>query len=125
MQWLTVIWSMALSACITLALMHLSIWLKDRSNLALLLFSLAAISVAGVGAGELLMMRAQTPEELGLYMRWTHVPLFIAIVSVVAFVYVYFDTGRGWLALTIGALRLLILIINFFHKTMLIHCHFF
>jgi len=113
MQWLTILWSMTASACVTLAVMHLAVWLKDRANLAYLLFALTAAAVAGVGGCELLMLRAQTPEDFGLYMRWTHVPLFLAVVSIVAFVRVYFGTGRLWLAWAVFSVRLAILVVNF------------
>src|SRR5690349_7452284 len=112
-MWLTVTWSMIASACITLGLVHLAIWLRDRENRADALFAVAAFAVAGVGVGEWLMMRAQTPEDYGLAMRWVHVPLFVAIASVVAFVHVYFGTGRRWLGWSVIAIRAVILIVNF------------
>ena len=40
MSWITVIWSMVASACLTLAAMHLLIWFKKRTAWANLLFSL-------------------------------------------------------------------------------------
>jgi PAS domain S-box-containing protein len=113
MGWLTVIWSMTASACLTLAMMHLRIWLRDRRSRAHVAFSIAAVAVAGVGACELLMLRADTPEEFGLYMRWTHVPLFAVIASIVWFVRDYFGTGRVWLAWAVVAVRAVILIVNF------------
>src|SRR5688500_13922835 len=105
MRWLTIIWSGIASAYLTLGLIHLGIWLKDRSNLSHLLFAVVAIAVAGVSVGELLMWSARTPEEFGLYMRWTHVPLFVTIVGVVAFVHVYLGTGRAWLAWAVIGVR--------------------
>src|SRR5688500_10185762 len=113
MRWLTIIWSGIASAYLTLGLIHLGIWLKDRSNLSHLLFAVVAIAVAGVSVGELLMWGARTPEEFGLYMRWTHVPLFVTIVGVVAFVHVYLGTGRAWLAWAVIAVRSVILVVNF------------
>ena len=113
MHWLTIIWSVSASACLTLALIHLGIWLKGRSNLAHLLFSIVAISVAGVGVGEMLMLGASTPEEFGLYMRWTHVPLFVTFVSIVGFIHVYFGTGRTWLWWAVVVVRSVVLIVNF------------
>ena len=106
---------MIASACLTLALVHLIIWLKRRrrSSLAYLLFSLAAVGVAGTALGELMMMRSQTPQQFGLVLRWTHIPIFIVVVSLVAFVRVYLHAGRTWLAWTICVLRVLVLIVNF------------
>jgi PAS domain S-box-containing protein len=113
MSWLTVIWSMAASACLTLALMHLAIWVKQRSNLSHLLFSVAATAVAGVAAGELKMMLAQTPEQFGMALRWVHLPICILIISLVGFVRVYFGSGRTWLGGLVCGIRLLLLIVNF------------
>src|SRR4051794_30200552 len=110
MSWLTVIWSMAASACLTLALIHVFIWIKQRSNLSHLLFSVAAIAVAGVAAGELEMMLAQTPEQFGVALRWIHLPICILIISLVGFVSVYFRSGRAWLGWLVCVLRVLLLV---------------
>jgi two-component system, LuxR family, sensor kinase FixL len=114
MSWITIAWSMAASACLTLAIVHLVIWLRQTDQLAHLLFSVTAISVTAIAACELLMMRAQTTEQFGTVLRWAHLPLFFAVVSVVGFVRFYFRAGRPWLAYTVCGLRLLALIINFF-----------
>ncbi|HEY7091320.1 MAG TPA: ATP-binding protein [Tepidisphaeraceae bacterium] len=113
MNWVTVIWSMAASACLTLALIHFVIWIKDRASPVHLLFALSALSVAGVAAGELRMMLSSSPEVFGSALRWTHVPLFVAVVSIVWFVRLYFRAGRLWLAWLICAVRALTLILNF------------
>jgi two-component system, LuxR family, sensor kinase FixL len=63
MSWTPIAWSMAASACLTLAIVHLIIWCKQTDQLAHLLFSVTAISVAAIAALELLAMHAQSPEE--------------------------------------------------------------
>jgi two-component system sensor kinase FixL len=78
--------------------LHLFIWFKQTEQRAHLLFSVTAISVAAVAACELLMMRAQTTEQYGTVLRWTHLPVFFAVVSIVGFVRLYFRAGRSWLA---------------------------
>jgi two-component system sensor kinase FixL len=113
MSWVTIIWAMIASACLTLAMVHLVIWFKQTGQRAHLLFSVTAISVAAIAACELLVMRAQTTEQLGTVIRWAHLPVFFAVVSIVWFVRLYFHAGRPWLAYTICGLRLLALIINF------------
>jgi two-component system, LuxR family, sensor kinase FixL len=113
MSWVTIIWAMIASACLTLAMVHLVIWFKQTGQRAHLLFSLTAISVAAIAACELLVMRAQTIERFGTVIRWAHLPVFFAVVSIVGFVRLYFHTGRPWLAYTVCGLRLLALIINF------------
>ena len=114
MSWVTIVWSMVASACLTLAAMHLLIWARRRSAWAHLLFSLSAAGTAAYAACELQMMRAETPAEFGLALRWAHVPVWVTIVSLVAFARLYLRAGRLWLAWTVGGLRTLALLLNFF-----------
>ena len=86
MSWITVIWSMVASACLTLAAMHLLIWVKKRTAWANLLFSLTAVATAALAGCELWMMRAETPGQFGTALRWVHVPAFALIVGLVGFV---------------------------------------
>jgi hypothetical protein len=83
MNWTTVIWSMGASACLTLAIEHLVIWCKQTNQWAHLLFSVTAISVAGIAAAELLIMHAQSPEQLGRAIWCAHIPVFFTVVSIV------------------------------------------
>jgi hypothetical protein len=46
MSWVTIIWSMVASACLTLAAMNLLVWRKKRTAWANLLFSLTAVATA-------------------------------------------------------------------------------
>jgi len=48
-----------------------------------------------------------------MLVRWVHVPTWVLTVSFVAFVRLYLDAGRPWLAWSIYALRTLVLILNF------------
>ncbi|MBV8072519.1 MAG: PAS domain S-box protein, partial [Acidobacteriaceae bacterium] len=114
MSWITITWSMMVSAYLTLAAIHLIIWLKQTDQRAHLLFSMVAISVAVIAAVELLIMRASSPEQLGNLIWWAHIPVFSGTVSIVGFVRLYFNAGRPWLGYTACGLRLLDLIINFF-----------
>jgi PAS domain S-box-containing protein len=113
MSWITVTRSMVASACLTLAMMHLTIWFRLTDQRAHLLMSIAAISAAAIAVLELLLMRAQTTQEFGTLLKWAHLPVFFVIVSMVGFVQLYFRTGRPWLAYTVCGLRLLALVINF------------
>src|SRR5947199_10542129 len=94
MDWVTVIWSMGSGACLTLALIHVVVWWKDRGARANLVFSVMAIAVAAFAALELALMRAQTPEQFGTLVRWMHVPLWVMIASLVGFVRLYLKAGR-------------------------------
>ena len=113
MSWITVVWSMIAAACLTLAFIHLSIWARERTRLAHLLFATIAVAAAGMAALEVLMMRSATVEEFAKAVRWQHVPVFVAVVAMVGFVRAFLGAGRLWLAYTVCALRLLSLIANF------------
>src|SRR5215470_11925646 len=113
MSWVAVIWSMGAGACLTLALMHIVVWWKDKTAQANLVFSVLAVAVASFAALELALMRAETPEQFGTVMRWVHVSAWIAIASLVGFVRLYLRAGRRWLAWTVVSLRTLSLILNF------------
>jgi two-component system, LuxR family, sensor kinase FixL len=109
MSWVTVIWSMIASACLTLAVIYFLSWIRNRAAWAHLFFSLTAASTTTFAFCELSMMRALTPDELVAAMKWAHVALFFWLVSTVGFVRLYLGAGRLWLAWTISGMRLLYL----------------
>ena len=113
MSWVTIVWSMAASACLTLAALHLLVWSRRRTAWANLLFALSAAGTAAYAGCELWMMRAQTPAEFGLALRWAHVPGWVTVVSLVAFARVYLRAGRLWLAWTVCGVRTLSLLLDF------------
>jgi PAS domain S-box-containing protein len=133
MSWVTVIWSVGAGACLTLAAIHVFVWWKDRTAVANLAFSFMAVAVAVFAALELAMMRAETPEQFGITLRWVHVPVLFIVVSLVVFVRLYLRAGRQWLAWAVIILRTLSLILNFvlspninyWHITALRHVSFF
>src|SRR5881396_3648003 len=113
MNWVTMIWSMGSAACLLLALMHIVVWWKDRKERANLTFSVMAIAVAAFAVLELALMRAETPEQFGVTVRWMHVAAWVIIVSLVGFVRLYLNAGRQWLAWTVVGVRTVSLILNF------------
>jgi len=113
MNWVTVIWSMGSGACVVLALMHIVVWWKDPAARANLVFSVMAIAVATFAALELALMRAETPEQFGIAVRWIHVPVWVIIASLVIFVRLYLRAGRQWLAWAVVGMRTVSLILNF------------
>src|SRR6516165_3230193 len=113
MSCVTVIWSMSAGACLTLAFLQFIVWWKDRAARANLVFAVGAVAVAVFAALELALMRAETPEQFGSVTRWIHVPGWVLIVSIVAFVRLYLNAGRPWLAWSIVAIRTWSLILNF------------
>jgi PAS domain S-box-containing protein len=104
---------MVASACLTLAAMHLLIWGKKRTTWASLLFAVMAVATAGMAGGELWLMRAETAREFGMVLRWSHVPYWVVVISLVFFVRLYLRAGRPWLAWTICGMRTVSLLLNF------------
>jgi PAS domain S-box-containing protein len=100
-------------ACVTLALVHIFVWLKEPSRRTHLLFSIAALSVAAITPFEWLMVRAQTPEQFGSALRWVQVPLAFAFVSLIWFLWLRLGTCSLWLALGAGGLRILTMLLGF------------
>ena len=113
MSWVTFIWSMVASACLTLAVVQGMVWWRRREALAHALFGLSAVGTALLAAVEVWMMRAGTPGEFGRAVRWLHVAAWLVIVSLVGFVRLYLRAGRPWLAWTVCGVRTLSLILNF------------
>src|SRR5215471_19125108 len=113
MSWVTLIWSMSAGACLTLAFLQVIVWLKNRAARANLAFALGAVAVAVFAGLELALMRAETPAQFSTVARWIHVPAWVLIVSIVAFVRLYLSAGRRWLAWSVVAVRTLALILNF------------
>src|SRR5580693_9329308 len=113
MSWVTIIWAMFSSAYLTLALVHVLVWRGRREAWANLLFALSAVATAVFAGFELWAMRAETPGEFGMVVRWAHAPAWVLIVSLVGFVRLYLRAGRLWLAWTVCGLRTLSLILNF------------
>src|SRR5437762_1809736 len=113
MNWITVVWSINIGACLTLAAMYLTVWCKQRESWVHLLFSCSAIAAAAISAFELGMLTAQTVERYQALVRWIHLPTWLLTLSFVAFVRLYLRAGRRWLAWSIYGLRTLVLILNF------------
>ena len=113
MSWVTVIWSMVASACLTLAVIYFLVWWSNRTTWANLLFALTAASTAAFTLCELRQMQAATTDELISAMRWTHVALMSLLVSTVWFVAFYLRAGRRWLAWTVSGLRVFYLLVAF------------
>ena len=63
MNWLTILWSMGAAACMTLGLIHLGIWARDRSGFAHVLFTTAALAAGANGLFELGMLQAESVKK--------------------------------------------------------------
>ena len=98
MNWITVSWPMLAAASITLGLIELRIGLAHRSP-ARLVFSLSAFTMAAFSGMELALMRVQSIGEAAALLPWMDLAMGAVVASLAAFIWVYFGTGRRWLAL--------------------------
>jgi two-component system, LuxR family, sensor kinase FixL len=113
MSWIIIVWSMNAAACLTLATIYLLVWSKQRENWAYLVLSCNAVAGAALTAFELWLLRAQSAEEYAEILRWTQLPVWSLIVTLVVFVRLYLRAGRLWLAWSVCGARTLALILNF------------
>jgi signal transduction histidine kinase len=113
MMLITFLWSMNAAIALTLAVVCALVWFVDRRDTAKLMFCLLALATAGATPFELWMMQATTPAEMGQTLRWYHVPVFFTMIGQLLFVRAYLGTGRLWLAGTVVAIRVFVLIANF------------
>ncbi len=113
MSWITVIWTISATICLTFAGLYVTVWFRQRDAWENLLFAVAAVAAAVFAMLEVNLMHAKTPEAYGELLRWMHVPAAILAVAMVWFIHFYLNSGRRWLAWTITGLRMLILVPNF------------
>ncbi len=110
MSWVTVIWSMVASACLTLTAIYGFVWSRNRTAWAHLLFAATAASTAVFTFCELWLMRVETPGELLTALKWGHLSLLLWLVSIIWFVRLHLGAGRLWLAFTLSVLRAIYLV---------------
>ncbi|MDO9214477.1 MAG: ATP-binding protein [Methylococcales bacterium] len=113
MNWITIVWPMMAASILTLALLHLVVWFKQRQQVAHLFFAIAALGVAVMSGMELIVMRSVSIPQVVLLMRWLHLPLLVVWIAIICYVRYYFNAGRLWLAWTACYLRIFALILSF------------
>lgn len=113
MNWITILWSMIASSCLTLAAVQFVIWLKQPDKPAHLMYVLFALSIAGITVNEWMLLHASDVESYGIALRWIHVPVSLGAITCVFFIGLYFGTGRRWLGALVIAIRLVSLAMNF------------
>ena len=99
MTWITFLWPTVIGACITMGLIHLGIGLRRKPGAANLVFALTAFSFAAFSSLELAMMLAHSPARFLDLQPWSDFVGAVGAVSLATFVWVFFATGRKWLAL--------------------------
>ena len=114
MSWITAIWLVLGSACVTLAAVHAHVWLRQPRRIGNVAFAVLAVSVAGMGYAETRMLLAPTTAEFGRWLWLYQFPVWSGLVAVVSFVHFYLRAGRAWLGWTAIALRTAALVVNVF-----------
>src|SRR4051812_20155198 len=99
---------------LAIAALYGTLWLLDRPAVANLAFCVVAIGVAGLSIAQLGMMHSASPAEYGEWVRWFHVPNFLAVAGLVVFVHLLFRSRRLWLSGAVVGLRLGFLRVQFF-----------
>jgi two-component system, LuxR family, sensor kinase FixL len=112
MSWVTVIFSMTASACLTLALIHACIWWQQRNAWASLLFSLTATGTAAAAACNLAALHAHSPAQFAFAIRWLQLALSVSFFALAGFVPLYLRAGRMWLLSVACGLRLIVVVLN-------------
>ena len=113
MSWVTIIFSMTASACLTVALIYGFIWWRQRDEWAYLLFAIASMGTAILAWQDLLLNFAQTTAEFRSVGLWSNVSFSIVVLSLAGFVRLYLRAGRKWLLWAVFGLRTVSLPFNF------------
>lgn len=113
MSWIDVAWPMMAAMCLTLALVTLLVWLRQRSRLDYLAFCLLGVCVAAFAAGEWNLMRADSPQRYGDVLRWMQLVVFLGEINIALFVRAHLSAGRPWLFWFFCVARFAALVLNF------------
>jgi signal transduction histidine kinase len=112
MSWVTVIYSMTASACLTVALIYGFVWWRQRDEWAYLLFAVASMGTAILAWQDLLLNFAQTAAQFSSVALWSNLSFSIIVLSLAGFVRLYLRAGKLWLFWTVFGLRTLSLPLN-------------
>lgn len=113
MNWIFYTWAVMGGACAALALVHVTVWTKQRANYSDLLFAVSAFAIAAISAFELMTMKAESPYEYVALVRWGQIPVFVLITAVMLFVRLHLAAGRLWLAYIVFGTSVLVLAADF------------
>ncbi len=113
MSYVTIIWSVIASGSLLLALVYGCAWIMDRKARASLAFAFEALAIVGTVIVELGLMHSSSPGEWGEWLRWSQVPVLLRTAALVAFIRLYFETGRAWLIVAAVGARAIVAIVGF------------
>ncbi len=109
----TILWSLCGTVAVALAAVCGWPWLIERRDRASLMLCALGVAAAACAFVELGMMHSATAAEFGEWLRWYHVPIFLAFIALVLFVHYYLGTGRLWLMWAVICARSVVLVVNF------------
>src|SRR5262245_12465344 len=113
MEAVTLFWSFSATVAMTLAVLCALVWLIERQDRASLMLCILGLATAASAYVELGMMHSATPGEYGEWLRWYHLPVFLALMAQLLFVRYYLGTGREWLMGAFILARSAVLVVNF------------
>jgi signal transduction histidine kinase len=113
MNWVTILCSMIVASCLTVATVHLFVWLRARDAWTNFLLSDCALAAAVIVAFDVALMHSRTADQFAAILRWTQVALAWGLISVALFARRYLQAGRPWLLWTVVGTRLVAGVVNF------------
>jgi signal transduction histidine kinase len=113
MGFVTVLWSASAGVAVALAIVSGAVGMTARRNSSSLTLCVLGFAVAASAYFELRMMHSTTPAEYGEWVRWYHLPVFVALTAQALFVRFFLGTGRWWLLSTVIIARAVVLAVNF------------
>ena len=113
MSWITIVCSMIAASCLTVAGIHLLVWLRSRNAWGNLLLANCALSGAVMVGFDVALMHATTASQSAALLRWMYLPLSWGMVSLLFFIRQYLGTGRTWLMWLVVGLRAFTVGLNF------------
>jgi PAS domain S-box-containing protein len=112
---------MAIGACVTMGLIQLRVGLRRTPGAANLWFAVNAFVVAVYAVCEMALAHADSPAEYLAWLRWLDIMAALQVVTLAAFVWVFFGTGRKWLAFLGPGLSCAALIADFMPQPKLVY----
>jgi two-component system, LuxR family, sensor kinase FixL len=113
MEAVTLLWSLSAAVATTLAALCGLVWVIERQDRASLMLCILGVATAASAYAELGMMHSATPAEYGEWLRWYHLPVYLALLAQLLFVHYYLGTGRSWLMWVVILARSVVLVVNF------------
>lgn len=120
MSWIDFLWPMVTGACVTMGVIHFRLGLRHSAGSAHLLFALNAFVVAAYSYFEHALTRAESPVSYLALLRWLDVAAAALVVTIAAFVWAFFGTGRKWLAILAASLSCTAVTLDFLPEPRLV-----